>query len=475
MRLSKTALKELTAMYRAVLRHGILCNAIALGLIAAPANATYITVSEQDSLADVNWTIPAQSQNSGYYTSGDANGLIAVFVDNDAVFSGDATNIAATYSAPQGGYSKSPLAVWVKNGQTATFGADSTNISISGQGASSKWGKALEIGFNGNPGATKALFNGDGDVVLSSDWDNYTAQTLTIRDNATAEFRNAGDVTINAASNFGSTGITQHGNLDVDIGGDFSITAGRNTDDVLSTNAVALQMEKSGAQSVIKADKVNLTSLGSGRDYNGTTASDGTMVVEMEEDVSVNIDANELNITANSTAPTATDGKHRLSTGIFFVKEGNTGDQLFQTSDRTDTTIDITNANNEAYGIFMADQVDGTSSNADFGGDLTINTTGASVSKGAIVGKNSTLGVDGNLTINAIATNAETGTATGIEVANGGIADLNIADINVTGATGQGIINRGTFTANSLSVSGANVADNGAAVYNEGTMTVGGE
>ena len=40
MRLSKTALKELTAAYRAVLRHGILCNAIALGLaVATPAMA----------------------------------------------------------------------------------------------------------------------------------------------------------------------------------------------------------------------------------------------------------------------------------------------------------------------------------------------------------------------------------------------------------------------------------------------------
>lgn len=41
MKQTKTTLKELTAAYRAVLRHGILCNAIALGLIAAvPSVAT---------------------------------------------------------------------------------------------------------------------------------------------------------------------------------------------------------------------------------------------------------------------------------------------------------------------------------------------------------------------------------------------------------------------------------------------------
>ena len=35
MKQSRTVLKELTAAYRAVLRHGILCNAIALGIIIA--------------------------------------------------------------------------------------------------------------------------------------------------------------------------------------------------------------------------------------------------------------------------------------------------------------------------------------------------------------------------------------------------------------------------------------------------------
>ena len=39
MRQSKTTLKELTAAYRAVLRYGILCNAVALGLAVAPAVA----------------------------------------------------------------------------------------------------------------------------------------------------------------------------------------------------------------------------------------------------------------------------------------------------------------------------------------------------------------------------------------------------------------------------------------------------
>ena len=56
MKQTRTTLKELTAAYRAVLRHGILCNAIALGLIAAtPAMAeTVATVNnvEYETLKD---------------------------------------------------------------------------------------------------------------------------------------------------------------------------------------------------------------------------------------------------------------------------------------------------------------------------------------------------------------------------------------------------------------------------------------
>ncbi len=45
MKQSKTTLKELTAAYRAVLRHGILCNAIALGLITMPVMASEVHIS----------------------------------------------------------------------------------------------------------------------------------------------------------------------------------------------------------------------------------------------------------------------------------------------------------------------------------------------------------------------------------------------------------------------------------------------
>ncbi len=75
MKQTKTTLKELTAAYRAVLRHGILCNAIALGLIAtAPAMAETITerqVLEEDTV--LNSTVASGIVNNkvgGVFWSG---------------------------------------------------------------------------------------------------------------------------------------------------------------------------------------------------------------------------------------------------------------------------------------------------------------------------------------------------------------------------------------------------------------------
>lgn len=79
MKQSKTTLKELTAAYRAVLRHGILCNAIALGLIAAtPAHAEtlvgvavngdpyhYITDGSTLNLTDSSYTSFVKTGGSG--------------------------------------------------------------------------------------------------------------------------------------------------------------------------------------------------------------------------------------------------------------------------------------------------------------------------------------------------------------------------------------------------------------------------
>jgi len=83
MKQTRTTLKELTAAYRAVLRHGILCNAIALGLIVAPAMAEPITETVNNGTEQIHFF---NVQNGSYeitnshYTGNenvDKNGIVA--------------------------------------------------------------------------------------------------------------------------------------------------------------------------------------------------------------------------------------------------------------------------------------------------------------------------------------------------------------------------------------------------------------
>ena len=88
MKQSKTVLKELTAAYRAVLRHGILCNAIALGLIATPAMAGQVIGFLQNDFNDV-LTVSGQSADYyGFY----AGGGVAATVAKGSSFSNNETN-----------------------------------------------------------------------------------------------------------------------------------------------------------------------------------------------------------------------------------------------------------------------------------------------------------------------------------------------------------------------------------------------
>ena len=92
MKQTRTTLKELTAMYRAVLRHGILCNAIALGLIAAPAMAytpqdSYDVQNEKVNVTVGGTTIDGVSA-SGLVANGDDCGAAMSIVYSDPTDTG---------------------------------------------------------------------------------------------------------------------------------------------------------------------------------------------------------------------------------------------------------------------------------------------------------------------------------------------------------------------------------------------------
>ena len=140
MKQTRTTLKELTAAYRAVLRHGILCNAIALGLIAAtPAMAE--TITERQVLnggVDVELTdVTASDINAGsaygaaYYID-NLGGTVTV---SGSEFSG---NVAATSGAME-------ICEGVLNINGSTFTGNSATTS---SGAIETWTRNNVLSIN---------------------------------------------------------------------------------------------------------------------------------------------------------------------------------------------------------------------------------------------------------------------------------------------------------------------------------------
>lgn len=112
MRQSRTTLKELTAAYRAVLRYGILCNAIALGLIGGPVYAETITgrqVLEEDTVLNspvasgivnnkvggVFWSGRQLTINGGTFEN-NQSGAAAVLYDGSLVAYGEGKSHSVT-------------------------------------------------------------------------------------------------------------------------------------------------------------------------------------------------------------------------------------------------------------------------------------------------------------------------------------------------------------------------------------------
>ncbi len=98
MKQSKTTLKELTAAYRAVLRHGILCNAIALGLIAATpavgATHNYIPDAGNWGTQEIKNEIAADTWDSSVIFINKAG----VIIGENSVFEGNKSGLGGAIS-----------------------------------------------------------------------------------------------------------------------------------------------------------------------------------------------------------------------------------------------------------------------------------------------------------------------------------------------------------------------------------------
>ena len=178
MKQSRTTLKELTAAYRAVLRHGILCNAIALGLIAtAPAMAE--TITERTTLDGTDYVAVA---NGGLTFSGisSTDGKGALTVTSGAIdITGDSLSFTGNTSSQHG------AALYYKD-QTATTGAvlDVANISF----ANNTSGTAnAEIGSSAG-----AILNTGGSMSILGGTNSFTDNSVLGADADSAKWYKRG-------------------------------------------------------------------------------------------------------------------------------------------------------------------------------------------------------------------------------------------------------------------------------------------
>ncbi len=221
MKQSQTTIKELSAMYSAVLKRGILCNAIALGLVAAPAmaettlplnvgNGTQLTISNEtfsgvSERAANDWAIVENGGNLtldnvifGTLENGNSNGYNGIinnwnvldisnstFTNNSSVWGGAIYN-TGTAHITNTSFNNNTVTIGggaIYNSGTMTIGDDTSFV-----GNSSKSGGAI---YNANGGnlsvGDNALFKDNtaeygSNPYGGSDVKNFG--TLTIGDNA---------------------------------------------------------------------------------------------------------------------------------------------------------------------------------------------------------------------------------------------------------------------------------------------------
>ncbi len=244
-RQSKTTLKELTSAYRAVLRYGILCNAVALGLIASPVNATTTAV----------------------YLSPDyvADGVDLATLYPDGVISGQDIGI---YGATQG--------------QTNGFTGSTLDISGSSYGTLMYYGN-LNLGDANTQSIS--IDGGTGDGI-----DAYYGAHVNVGQSMDTDVSVRGDWAVNAYEYNDAYNPTGRG-TNVSIMGD--------TIDIDATSYGVIALNQTGATNAptidITGHTVDITSTGAAAVHagNGTTVSPNSVST-------VNITADQINLTATN-------------------------------------------------------------------------------------------------------------------------------------------------------------------------------
>lgn len=465
MKQSKTTLKELTAAYRAVLRHAVLCNAIALGLIVAtPARAVDVSTA------------------SGLLTELQAGSEITVTGNIDGI-SGVPTISGKTNSLNL-------------NGQTLSGGTEGNSGYMFTGGSLTLTGGGIISGLNNpdadpssvNGGEYGALnVNGNGTLTMTGgDWTfsgNHGGLGALNTTNANLS------ANVNTITFSGNSSDTQGGGLRNDISnaaytGNSSVIEANEivfsgntigSDAVVGSGAGAMNsrgtLELLGATNTFENNSMNAT-VASGRMYkvgggavanqsgeNSGTLFNATMVIGKTDGSSVNTfvgNTSSTNGGAVMNRAVDTDGNAYLTingTTIFSNNIADVNGGAIYNVQHDGRTAQL-NLNNGEY-TFTGNQASGTSDYWGRGGAI-YNSGVMNVSNATFGGADAALG-----------NTAEQGGA----IYNAGNATVSGAFENNSAQYGGAIINAGTATVTESTFS-LNEATDGAAIYIQGNTTI---
>ena len=506
MKQTRTTLKELTAMYRAVLRHGILCNAIALGLIAtAPAMA------ERETAADRLVVSGGQSVESENFSwSGFSGSQYGGAVDNSGNLTLTGVEFANNSAVSLGG------AIDNYNGEVTINGNSifSGNSAANGGAVDTDGGKLTinsDVSFNSNSAtnggaivmSNGAVVNITGASFASNEATSYGGGLLD--NGAVVNIKGViGTDTFkqNSAQNGGGIFVATNGNTSVEDATFKSNTATNNAGAVYNKGILKVTNSNfdSNTSNSLAGAIYNIGTLSViGSTFDGNNSAQGGAIIDNTEATGGMTITNSTFKNNTATVGTGAIGifsGHGTTINNVQFKSNSAGEggALFVGSEATANII-----NGSVFDSNTATTVGGAIStrSVDAGNnvDAKLDIVGATFSgnsagtTGGAIDNNfyNSVGHAGSVYVSGT-TFGGTGTGEGNSAANGGaiynhknatqtgnmyITDTTFAGNSAT-ANGGAIYNEGTLTLNSSTFTG-NTAVAGGAIYNDkGTITANG-
>ena len=457
MKQTRTVLKELTAMYRAVLRHGILCNAIALGLIAtAPAMAEYTNVSLDE-------LYPTGTAGSFKYTGNQNVTWLAENISVTEPGDGRAIEIGknAVYSATE------PTLLHLGGDNTNTI-----NINTGGDGILVRTKSVVDVRANDTISITSTVNDPayDGGVGYGALWVQNSSdpgQTDTYATvNLTANQINLTNLNASAIAALSEGRVNINGNATIK-GKDAIYASGLSVTNINAAGDKTVKMDgdidfRQGPNSGAPVDAtVNVTLNGAESYWTGNT------VLSYEDKPS----DDKLQINHGATIK-MTDGATWTATEVAESAEpGVATNGRYYTALKN---LDVNSGNvvvNRANGIEVENLAVGA-------GGLTINSGDMTVSESLKSTGRTNIASGAGLTVNAtkgasFKGSEFSGAGGAIFAATGGSLDIDYAKFeNNTATNGGAITNLGTseLTIDNSIFTGNTVATNGGAIQNNATV-----